>query len=288
MTKVKVYKLNAFTLNNKGGNPAGVVIDANELSSNQMQKIASEVGLSETAFILPSQTSDYKLRFFAPSSEVDLCGHATIATYSLLHQLNKIIPGHYKQELKAGQLSLEIFENGQVRMEQTSPIFGEIFNASDVAEILGVSVANIDDSKIPIQIVSTGLPDVIVPIASREVLDSIKPNFSAMSGFNKSTETIGFHIFCINNNSKSPDAYCRNFAPLYEINEEAATGSASGGAACLISKYLGGLKHFEFEQGWSMNNASKIIVDLEKVNNTITQVFVSGYAGSYRETIVSV
>lgn len=76
-------KINAFAKTNEGGNPAGIVLNAGVLSENDMKKIAGILGLSETAFVTKSDVADYRVRFFTPSEEVDLCGHATIGTFSI-------------------------------------------------------------------------------------------------------------------------------------------------------------------------------------------------------------
>ena len=80
----KIYRISALKYNNMGGNPAGVVLDADLLSESDMPTIAKEVGYSETAFIMKSLNADFKVRFFTPVAEVDLCGHATIASFNLL------------------------------------------------------------------------------------------------------------------------------------------------------------------------------------------------------------
>ncbi len=82
---IKVELVRAFSNEGAGGNPAGgVVFDAGALSEDKMQETAAEVGYSETAFVLPSEDADYRVRFFTPNTEVDLCGHATIATFSTM------------------------------------------------------------------------------------------------------------------------------------------------------------------------------------------------------------
>ena len=79
--KVKVLKINAFTDKPDGGNPAGVLLNSPDLSDKQMANISKELNVSETAFVFPSDKADFKVRFFPPEIEVDLCGHAIIATF---------------------------------------------------------------------------------------------------------------------------------------------------------------------------------------------------------------
>lgn len=84
--KINAYTLNSFAKTKEGGNPAGVVTNADSLSEEEMRKIAAVLGFSETAFVLKSNAADFKVRFFTPNEEVDLCGHATIATFLLLQK----------------------------------------------------------------------------------------------------------------------------------------------------------------------------------------------------------
>src|SRR5690349_21078056 len=104
----KVYIVNAFSQQGNGGNPAGVVPDAQGLSDAQMQSIANQVGASETAFILPSDNATHYVRFFTPTVEVDLCGHATIASWTFLRENNVHTLGAYTQDTMAGKLKIQL------------------------------------------------------------------------------------------------------------------------------------------------------------------------------------
>lgn len=101
---IKVYTLNAFAKTENGGNPAGVVLSADTLSPADMQKISAKAGFSETAFVKKSEIADFKVDFFTPNNQVDLCGHATIATFYMLANKDLIKAGTYTQETKAGRI----------------------------------------------------------------------------------------------------------------------------------------------------------------------------------------
>ena len=100
--KIKVYTLNAFVKERKGGNPAGVVLSADFITDSEMQAIAKKVGFSETAFVLKTDKADLRLRYFTPAGEVPLCGHATIAAFGLLLKKGSIEAGKYSLETNAG------------------------------------------------------------------------------------------------------------------------------------------------------------------------------------------
>ncbi len=287
-TDITVYRLNAFSKDPNGGNPAAVVLDADHLHENQMLALAKEIGFSETAFVMGSETCDYRVRFFTPASEVALCGHATIAVYSLMWQLGLISSGTFIQELEAGKLAVYVEKDGKIRMEQTAPEFGDTFLPDEIAPILGLEPDRIHGGGFPIQVVSTGLSDVLVPVASLEALNAVTPDFKTMAAFNKKTETVGFHVFYTETMEPAPLVHCRNFAPLYEIEEESATGSSCGALACYLHTYAGGPLAFTFRQGISMGRPSVIYAALEAEAETVTRVFVGGEGGAAEKMIVSI
>ena len=158
--QIKVKLVNAFTENSKGGNPAGVVIDADDLTDEQMIKISFKLGFSESAFIRKSQNADFKVRFFSPTQEVDLCGHATIAAFHLLIEAGQIDFGTLEnkvvtQETKAGILPVECNKNGLIIITQKKPEFYKIENNRDlVSRLLNIKIRDL--MEYPIQSVSTG------------------------------------------------------------------------------------------------------------------------------------
>ena len=115
---IDVILVNSFTENGKGGNPAGVVFNADHLSDAQKLKIAQEVGYSETAFVATDDVADYAVSFFTITGEVDFCGHATLAAFSAMFESNIIRAGSYTQRTKAGILSVTVESTGLVLMEQ--------------------------------------------------------------------------------------------------------------------------------------------------------------------------
>ncbi|MBP2028813.1 PhzF family phenazine biosynthesis protein [Acetoanaerobium pronyense] len=275
---ISVHTLDSFTSVLDGGNPAGVVLNADHLSEEEMQKIANKVGFSETAFVMKSHNADFKVRFFTPSDEVDLCGHATIATFKLLFLKQIITFGNYTQETKAGILNVEIRDPGLVFMNQSLPShMGEIPKYK-IAKSLGISESDIIDD-LPVEMVSTGLLDIIVPIKSLEILKSIEPDFDMVSEISKEYDAVGYHIFTketLHNKTCS----CRNLAPLYGIPEEAATGTASGALLSYLFKHelLDNYEDVTFEQGYFMERPSLIYGSLKISENNIEKVIIGGDA----------
>lgn len=266
-----VYKVNAFTDYLEGGNPAGVVLNADHLSEEKMLSIAKEVGYSETAFIMNSNKADYKIRFFTPSDEVDLCGHATIATFTVLN----LTKGLYTIETKAGILPITIQANGYILMEQLKPTFYETVPKSDIAKSLGL---NENDIVTMPQVTSTGLKDIMIHVKNQKVLKEIQPDYDTIADISREYASTGYHVFTLDSEKT---ARCRNFAPLYAINEEAATGTASGAVSGYIVQHQllpldNGVHHFIFEQGIEMNRPSEIHSYITITEKEITSVIIGG------------
>lgn len=276
---MQVYTLNAFGKIPQGGNPAGVVLGADNLSDLEMQQIATDFGLSETAFVFKSDRANFRVRFFTPVQEVDLCGHATIATFYLMHDLNIIKEGSYTQETNAGILHVEVGKHS-VTMEQPSPTFYETIEKETIAKSLNISLEDIVGN-LPIQVVSTGLKDIIIPVKSLSTLKNIEPDFSEIAAISEKYDTVGYHIFTLETESGN-FAHCRNLAPRYGINEEAATGSASGALTCYLNSYgiINLPSKIILEQGYTMGRPSEIIVELSLKPNGSLRVMVGGRANS--------
>ncbi|TCJ01864.1 PhzF family phenazine biosynthesis protein [Cytobacillus praedii] len=276
--KVKVFTVNSFAKTLEGGNPAGVVLDADSLSDESMKSIAGEIGFSETAFVMKSESAHFKVRFFTPEEEVDLCGHATIATFYVLLSKGFIKPGVFLQETKAGILSVEVKVDSSIMMEQNSPSFYEIVNKKEIADSLNITEYEMID-ELPVQIVSTGLRDILVPVKNIKILNAIKPNFEEVSRISSKYNTVGYHVFTLESLFGS-NAYCRNFAPLYGICEESATGTSNGALACYLSKYGKINKRqdhqFVMEQGYLMKRPSEIKVELRVEEQEVIGVKVGG------------
>lgn len=280
--KVKLYLVNSFVIDASGGNPAGVVLDADKLTDLQKKTIAKQVGFSETAFVQKSKKADFKVTFFTPVEEIDLCGHATIATYALLLKENIIKVGEYTQELKAGILKVNVSRGGIIVMDQALPSFKNTIESEEIANVLKIPTEWLTATNLKPRVVSTGLNDLIIPIDIREHLFSIKPDNKRISDFEKEHGLDSFHIFTFDTIESNSVALSRNFDPLHGIHEESATGSSTGALACYL--YKNGkidpkeLHKLLFEQGYSMKKPSQIAVSLGAGGQEITRVQVGGKA----------
>jgi len=278
--KIEVKILKAFAKEGHGGNPAGVVEDEPGLRASEKQEISSDVGVSETVFINALNNNQFDVTFFTPNKEVDLCGHGTIAAFQALLNEDKISTGKYQQKTKAGTLDIIVTESKEIFMVQNAPEFYDIIdNRQLIADSLGISVDDLAD--LPIQIVSTGLKDIIIGVKSIEILNALNPDFLKISEISEKYDVTGYHVFTLETTGKE-HCNCRNFAPYYAIDEEGATGTASGALASYLYHYkqldIDQLENIIFFQGEKMGVHSVIRVKLIVEAHEVKKVYVGGNA----------
>ena len=270
---VEVYVISAFSKEGRGGNRAGIVLDSRDLVPAKMMAIAKDLGYSETAFLMESNIADFKLRYFTPIEEVPLCGHATIAAFSILNSLGRLGKDAYTIETKAGTLNIRTEKDGMIFMEQNRPTYFETLKPDIFA---GCLEDRFIDTALPIQIVSTGLKDIMLPVDSREHLERLNPNFTNMVRLCCDQDVVGIHAFALTDGAETT-AICRNFAPRYGINEESATGTSSCALACYLFQHYKRQSQYIFEQGFNLNSVSQLVVNIARQGSSIDTVHVGGY-----------
>jgi len=275
--EVSVELVNAFTSNGSGGNPAGVVLGADNLSDEQKLTIAQMVGYSETAFVSNDDTADFHVSFFTVTGEVDFCGHATLAVFSVMYQKGILSPGQYTQKTKVGVLAVDIQPDGKVMMQQRLPEWLDKYSSEDIASLVGIDREKLESVNLPIQAVSTGLSDLIIPVPAG-CLDELRPNHDVITEFCRKHNLVGIHAFELCDSESDYTASCRNFAPLVGIEEESATGSSSGALACYLSRYHNVQNEYLFEQGRAMNCRSEIFACVCIAESDIQAIYVGGTA----------
>jgi PhzF family phenazine biosynthesis protein len=281
--KATAILVKSFTQDKGAGNPAGVVLRAEQLTDEQMQRIAKKLGFAESIFVLPSDKADFRLRFFAPSHEVDLCGHGTIAAFHTLleHGLIDMSGEEQKelvQETRAGLLGVACHKDGQIVMTQNEATFGEIEqNKARIAQLLGISESEIADH-LPMQVVSTGTPKLLIPLNSLEAVRKVKPDIEGVKAYCRSTTARGFYPFTTESPILDTDFFARQFNPLADENEDPVTGVAAGALGCYAKKYhLNDKQVLIIAQGYDLGKGGNMVVDVR------SGVRVGGYAVPYGE-----
>lgn len=290
------YQLDVFANSPLAGNPLAVFPDAEGLSDQQMQALAREMNLSETTFVLPSERATRRVRFFTPTAEIPLAGHPTIGTWWLLAELGlPELPQsgdqRVTQETEAGVLPVDIFtERGKpvrVEMTQASPEFGEsVEELETLAEMLGGAESIARETPRP-QLVSTGLPQLMVPIAGVDRLESL-PTGGAGANLAAYLKRLGTDcVMCFHvqrTDDQSSEVRARMFAPGLGVPEDPATGSAAGAlGAYLVWHGLvlphSGVANLVVLQGEEVGRPSRMMVQVNVGNGgEITEVKVGGEA----------
>ena len=273
---MKAYVMDAFTDAVFSGNQAGVVIPDRPLSDALMQRIAAEFKHSETAFIDLSgaEKGAIGVRYFTPAGEVELCGHATVAGFSCLLLTGRIAEGRYTAVTGAGRLAVDV-RDGAVLMDMAAPrLLGGLSNEDSAALYAAYALTEADCPKgCRPAIVSTGLADIMMPVSDRETLLRAVQNEAEVAALSKKLGCVGVHMFSPGDGSCT--AFCSNFAPLYGIPEECATGTAN--AALTYYLYSLGLiapgRENLFIQGEHMGRPSRVVSTLtETENGTLIRV----------------
>jgi PhzF family phenazine biosynthesis protein len=294
--RIKIKQVDAFTSIPFGGNPAGVVTDADALSDEQKQKIAREMNLSETAFVSKSDKADFRVQFFTPGAEVDLCGHATIATFHTLYEEGRLDPAKkvFHQETGAGVLPVELcnIDGEQVyMMTQAVPRFEDPGIAIDeLSAMFGLEPDDI--MELPILKVSTGIWWLVFGMKKLDKLMKMIPNMAAVKEFSRKHQLVGIIPFTLETMDPHCSYHIRAFAPYVGVDEDPVCGTCNG----CVSSYIAdqGLIQFEKkmdlvgEEGFEVKRPGKVYAHLEKHDGRVAVVKIGGSAFTVLEGIMRV
>ncbi|HKE61752.1 MAG TPA: PhzF family phenazine biosynthesis protein [Nitrospira sp.] len=291
---LKFYQADVFTAQPFGGNPVAVFPEAQGLTDDQLQQIAREMNLSETVFVFPPSdpAAVVRLRIFTPTQEIPFAGHPVVGTMHVLAQLGMITTTEpitrVVQECNIGCFPVDLLtRNGQVMrvvMTQPAPQFLERIDDTEdlykVAAALGIPKHTITDTKWSLEVVSTGLPVLIVPVRTLTAVRSINPDPSAIVDLCGRFGANGIMAFSTMTVEPFSNVHARMFAPAIGIPEDPATGSASGalGAYLVQNKIVsfGPMTEIVIEQGYEVERPSRILVQVESNSEAIQTVKVGG------------
>ena len=238
--QIEIYQVDAFTDEPHTGNPAGVVPDATGLSDDQLQSIAAEMAVSETAFLTEADEADYRIRYFTPTQEVDLCGHATIGTLSYLYETGVLEPGTTTLETNVGVLEMGIEADSSVWMTQDEPTIREVDVGYDrVAEALGVERTALEGASadLPLAVTSTGLAFLAVPITYLSDVGGATPDMTKIESLTDEVDATGVYLFTFDTLEGESTLHGRMFAPGAGVPEDPVTGTASGAVGAYLEEY---------------------------------------------------
>lgn len=252
---MRYYIVDAFTDRAFGGNPAGVVILEGDVFPDErlMRLIAAELRYSETAFVRRHSATEYTVRYFTPAAEVELCGHATIATFYLLHSLG-LAEGRCLCHTLAGDLAIESGE--RVLMQMASPrIVTTIADLSPLYAAIGLSGYR---HSLPVQVAYAGLPDIMLPVADVATLNALRLDMDAISRLTERYDATSFHVFAFADDEYT--AHVRDFGPRFGVPEESATGTANAALThyLAVNGVIGSEGDYTFLQGEAMCRPSVV------------------------------
>ncbi|UIP01181.1 PhzF family phenazine biosynthesis protein [Halobaculum sp. CBA1158] len=298
--------VDAFTTEPTAGNAAGVVADASGLDAEQMQAIAREFAVSETAFLRPSEAAERRVRYFSPTTEVDLCGHATVAAHARLFETGVIDAGTHTLETNVGVIEITVTDEGRVWMTQNAPTVYEVAVDYDrLGDVLGVDSAAFRDigADLPVAYASSGLPFLVVPVNFLEHLGDMAPDFDAVESLAEEHDAAGVYAFTFDALGADATLHGRCFVPGSGIDEDPVTGTASGACGAYLDHFAafsGGdasdapgtpagpadaddtPEEMVFEQGHYVDRPGRVRVRATGDRPTVGGDAVTSFAGSVR------
>lgn len=290
MKTYRIYQVDAFTTKRFGGNPAGVVPNADGLTEAQMQALARELNNSETAFILSPNAPDHdvRIRFFTPTIEVPSCGHATIAAHYVRAIEQRLPTCVVAQKIGIGILPVEIGKEGddyrivmtQGAIQFSPPLSGE--TRKMLLAALRLSDSDMD-LRCPMQIVSTGHSKVLIGIKRRDTLDAMQPDLARLAELSSILRCNGYFVFALDPASAGALARGRMFAPAIGIPEDPVTGNANGPLGAYLVKHRlaktdRNTLRFSAVQGEAMGRPGMVDVEVAIADGQPARVKVGGRA----------
>lgn len=278
-------QVDAFTDTRLGGNPCAILFDTDELDPGTMLAVAREMNLSETSFVRSSEVADFGARYFTPAEEIPLAGHPTIATIFALIECGRLLIKDEQTvvtlELRDGPIEVEVFaRDGQVQrivMKQRKPVFLKQYSPEKVMPVFGLQPDDLRPG-VPIQTVSTGTPQLMVPLKDKDVLKRANVDIAAYTELRDSSDFFSPHLFVMGG-IESGDTFARHFGVPPDTPEDPFTGSATGGMAAYLWRYgLIQAPKFIAEQGHWMQRPGIAYVEVTGSREDIEAVKVGGSA----------
>lgn len=233
-----VLLVDAFAAEPTTGTAAGVVTAPGELSDDQLQAIAGELGARNTAFVLDSGRADHRLRFFDATGERQQAEHATVAAHAALHEREGLADGEYTVETEAGTTDVEVKADGTVWLEQGTVDSNEVDVSHDeVADALGLDVASLRDvgADLPLAVAETTDSWLVVPVNYFEHLSGLDPDMAAISTLCTSVDAAGVYAFTFDTIGGQSTLHGRAFVPT-EGGETPVTGSGAGACGAYVRR----------------------------------------------------
>ena len=286
----RLFLVDSFTRERFCGNPAAVVLDADILSDDEMRRIARELGGTEVAFVLGSDSPEYdvEIRFFSPRREVTFVGHVTVAAHYVRAMANGVPKGKVRQKSGSGIVEVEVSGKApalRVTIHQTPATFGPAVpeeRIGPVLDALGISSASLHPA-CPVQVMSKANSRLLIGLQSPETLDSLQPDMDRLVHLTPHVGADGFMVFALKPGLDPVTTESRMFCPAIGIPEDPVSGNAHG----MLGVYLvnhgllpvtKGEARFIGHQGRFVDRPGQVEVAVSASGKRATGVRVSGDA----------
>ena len=281
-----LLQVDAFTRTPLEGNPCAVVLDADTLSPAEMQAIAREMNLSETAFVLRSAQADVRARYFTPAEEIPLAGHPTLATMQALLDTGRLaLRGErmtVRLELNVGVITVDIEpvpnEPPRIIMTQKPPQFLRVYDAAIATAAFGLTPEDLVRGSV-VQTVSTGTPQIMLYVRDHAALLRARLDPDRYLELRATGDFFSPHLFAPGGITAEGRVFARHFGLPPDTGEDPFTGSATGGMAAYLYRH-GYVRETAFvvEQGHWMGRPGRGLAELSGTPDAIESVRVSGQA----------
>ena len=276
------YQVDVFTNHIFGGNPLAVFTKGQDLKEEHLQKVAREMNLSETTFVFPStkDEADFDVRIFTPTQEIPFAGHPTLGTAYVLRKNGfvAIDKNPIRLNFKAGIIPVSAEDDKDFMLHPPAKILHELDRSEKIAKALGLSLTHLDGT-LPVQVVSTGFPALLVPVGSLQAMKEITLNSQTLHEILEPLEIDMIYPFCRETVRTENTVHSRAFAPGLGITEDPATGSVAGA----MGAYWASLENNQdieiamvIEQGYEMERPSIINVEVSKQGGKVQKIRVGG------------
>ena len=287
--QLQLYQVDAFTETPFKGNPAGVVLDADALTVDEMQAIARELNNPETAFVTAADgpDHDFRIRFFSPTAEVPMCGHATVAANHVRALLAGVAEMNVTQKTRIGLIPVEVrARDGVTEVWMTLPVIepGRPLDGRQRERLLGA--LDLRDRDLipgaPLQVVSSGNSMLMTPLAERATLHALSPDFQALASLCEDVRAQGCFAFTLDA-EPGVFSHARMFGPVLGINEDPVTGTAYGPLGIYLvrnalTRHDGSSMRFRARQGEAMGRPGTVSVEVAIERGAAVRVRVGGRA----------
>jgi PhzF family phenazine biosynthesis protein len=298
---VRVFQVDAFTRQRFAGNPAGVVLDAESLSEDEMRAIARELNNGDTAFALPPSSTDHDIavRFFTPRAEAGFVGHATVALHAVRTALG--LPPARRQKQKTGLVNIDCSsDNGatRVHIQQPAPRLRGALAGESLAAVLAALNLTPDqlDPRCPPTLAGEGSTRALLGLRDAATLAGIQPALATLAALSPQVGAQGYLIYTLDSRIAGCLTEARMFCPAIGINEDPVSGNAHGMLGALLQSAdllpapaADGRRHFIGAQGHHMHRPGQVHIAVEPgdAQGSTAGVTLSGEAVIVFETRIT-